>query len=136
MDAVAERPKLDLTAVVDRYIKLRDRKAELKKEYDKSVEDIDTALTKIENVLLKHLNDSKSESVKTTAGTFYVSKKANVSIADWDSYKAFLLKQEDPFAYLDRKANKSAIEAYKEEHKDLPDGLNWSEIRTVNVRRS
>jgi hypothetical protein len=135
MEAVAEKPKVDVAAVVKRYVELRDQEAELKKEFEKKVEAIKAAKTKLENFLLKHLNDQGAESIRTANGTFFVSVKSSVSIADWDSYRAFLLKQEDPFLYLDRKANKSAIEAFKNEHQDLPDGLNWNEVRTVNVRR-
>ena len=126
---------IDIALVVERYVALRDRKAELKKAYEASVEDIDTGLTRIENHLLKHLQDQGADSIKTPMGTCYLTTKTSATIRDWDEFKAFLQEQEDPFYFVDRKANKTAVEEYSKEHQDVPPGINWTAIRAVNVRR-
>ena len=127
---------MSIDIVVERYVKLRDRKAELKKAYEKSVEDIDTGLTKLENYLLKQMQEQGAESVRTNAGTAYISKKASATVSDKDAFKNFLAGQDDPFAFIDLKANKPAIEEYSKEHQDVPPGINWTVINAVGVRRA
>lgn len=126
---------MNVEAVVERYVALRDRKAELVKAHKAELEVIEQAMEKIENALLNLLNEQGVESMRTGAGTAYVTRRTSVSIADWDSFRRFLSAQPDPFVYLDRKANKTAVEEFRKEHEDLPPGLNWSEMRAVNVRR-
>jgi hypothetical protein len=126
---------MNVEAVVERYVALRDRKAELVKAHKEQLQTIEDAMDKIENALLRLLNEQGVESMRTNAGTAYVTKKTNVSIADRDSFRRFLGEQDDPFVYLDLKASKTAVEEFRKAHEDLPPGLNWSEMRAVNVRR-
>jgi hypothetical protein len=37
---------------------------------------------------------------------------------------------------LERRVSKAAVEQYKDEHGNLPPGINWREEITINVRRS
>lgn len=132
---VASAPTAQLSQLVDRYVQLRDRKTELKTEYEKSVEQIDAAMTRIENFLLKHLNDSGSESVRTEAGTFFKSERTSATVADWDAALNFI-RDNEHWAMLDKRVSKAFVVAYKEEHNDLPPGINWRSEVTVNVRRA
>jgi hypothetical protein len=127
---------MEVDKIVERYVALRDRKAEMKKAYEASVEDLDKGLEKIENYLLKTLQDMGTEAFKTAHGTAYITTKTSASIRDWDEFKTFLSAQEDPFYFLDRRANKTAVEEYSKAHQDLPAGINWTAIKAVNVRRS
>lgn len=137
--ASAEAPATaaPLDQLVERYVKLRDRKTELKGEYEKSVAAIDQAMERIENFLLKQLNDSKAESVRTKAGTFFKSLRYSATCADWDNVWAWV--QEDPetrAAMLEKRVSKAFVEAYEAEHNDLPPGVNVRKETVVNVRRS
>lgn len=127
---------MSVDIVVERYVKLRDRKAELKKAYEKSVEDIDAGLNKLENYLLKQMQEQGAESIRTGSGTAYISKKTSATVSDKDAFKNFLAEQDDPFVFIDLKANKPAVEEYSKEHQDVPPGINWTVINAVNVRRA
>lgn len=127
---------MSIDNIVERYVTLRDRKAELKKAYEASVEELDKGMDKIENFLLKQLQEMGTEAFKTAHGTAYVTTKTSATIRDWDEFKGFLSDQPDPFYFLDRKANKTAVEEYSKEHNDLPAGINWTAIKAVNIRRS
>lgn len=126
----------DLAPIVERYVALRDIKSKLKKDYEDKVAGVDAGMEKIENFLLKQLSAQGSESIKTPFGTAYVSTKTNVSINDVEGFKQFAREQGDPFAFFDNKANKTAVEAYIEEHGDVPPGINLTKFKTVNIRRS
>ena len=135
VEAAAHAASLD--QLVERYIALRDKKSELKGEYEKSVAAIEQGLEKIENFLLKQLNDSGSESVRTKAGTFFKSKRYSATAADWAMVSDWV--QEDPaerWAILEKRVSKGFVEAYQEAHNDLPPGVDVRIETTVNVRRS
>lgn len=133
MTEVAEKPQI--AQIVERYVQLRDKKAELKAGYDASVKDIDAALERIENFLLTKMQELGVESVRTPFGTPYVSKRTSASVADWEAVLDFV-KANDEWQMLERRVNKTVVAQWRDEHNDLPPGLNWTEERVVNIRRS
>ena len=127
---------LKVDELVEKYIKLREKQSQLKAEYDLKNKPLEELKDKIEAVMLAKFNEMGVESFKTAAGTAYASVRTSASLADWDAYKAFITKQEDPFEFLDRRVSKTAIEQYKASNDDLPPGVNWTAARVVNFRRS
>lgn len=125
---------MKINDIVERYIALRDKKAEIKKEYELKVAKIDEVMTKAEGVLLKHFDETGSESVKTAAGTAYKAHRTSATVADWDSAFGFIRDQE-AWEMLEHRVNKKAVEEYKEQNGDLPPGINWRAEVVVNVRR-
>lgn len=134
-DAVAEKPPL-IAALVEGYIKLRDKKAEIKARHDAELAPVNEMLDRIEAKLLVQMQQQGVESYKTGAGTAYTQTRTSVSAADWDLYKAFCLEQPDPFLFVDRRVSKAAVDEYVAHHNDLPPGLNYRSEIVVNVRRS
>ena len=132
-EEVKESPQV--AAIVEKYIALRDRKAELKAAYDASVKDIDAAMVRVENYLLNMMQELGVESVRTPFGTPYISKRTSASVADWESFLDFV-KTHDEWSMLKRDVAKTIVAAWREEHNDLPPGLNWREERVVNIKRS
>ncbi len=130
---VASAPKID--ALVERYIKLRDKKAELKAAYDKSVADIDTGMARVEAYLQNQMNELGVTSLRSAFGTAYQSERISATAGDWDSLLPWIISNEH-WSALERRVSKTFVEAYKNEHNDLPPGVNWSVTRTVNIKRS
>lgn len=122
--------------LVEAFIKIREKKSQLKAEYDAKVGKFDEVQGKIEGLLLQRFGELGVDSVKTAAGTAYTSVRSSATLADWDVFRAFLTQQEDPFMYVERRVSKVAVEQYKAANEDLPPGVNWNEMRTVNFRRS
>lgn len=122
--------------LVETYIKIREKKSQLKAEYDEKVSKFDAVQDKIEALLLQRFGEMGVDSVKTTNGTAYTSVRSSATLADWDAFKAFIEQQDDPYFFVERRVSKSAVEQYKAANDDLPPGVNWSETRTVNFRRS
>mgnify|MGYP000993836038 CR=1 FL=1 len=121
--------------ILERYVALRDRKKELKDDYDNKVEAVDQALEKLENFLLKTMADQGVDSVKTAHGTAYISLKTSATVADRDAFMDYI-RTNDEWAMLDVKVNKTAVKEYRDAQDSLPPGVNWSETRAVNVRRA
>lgn len=123
--------------LVSKYIMLRDKKAEMKKEYEGKAAKVMEVMDKIEAVLLKTFQDTGSDSIKTEMGTAFKSTRSSATVADRDAYFGWVLADpEERMMFVESRANKTAVEQYKAANDDLPPGLNWREEVVVNVRRS
>lgn len=124
-----------VNALVEKYIELRDHKAKLSAAFKEKTAKLDAVLAKIEGALLQQFNELGMESVRTKSGTAYKSTRASATVADWDHVLDFI-QQNDLWNMLEHRVNKTAVEQFKEEHGDLPPGVNWREEVVVNIRRS
>lgn len=128
---------MKLSDVIEKYIKVRDAKAQLKKEYDEKAKKFDEALLKMEAVILKVFNDTGQDSAKTEFGTAYMSPQTSATVADRESFFSWVL--EDPVersVFLESRVSKSAVEQFKSANDDLPPGVNWRSEIKINVRRA
>jgi len=124
---------MTIDELVNTYRRLREKKAVLKGEYDEKVKPVDAAMDRIEAALIDIFNKTGVESVKTPHGTAYTSTKTSATIADWDSFLEFV-KQHGAYELLEHRASKVAIEQFKAANDELPPGVNWSAVRSVNFR--
>ena len=121
--------------LVEKYVALRDKKAALVAAHKAEVAKMDTVLDKVEAVLLLQFQKQGVESVRTPSGTAFKNVKTSVTVADWDAALGFV-QANGAWHMLDKKLNKTAVLAYKDEHNDIPPGLNYREEVTVQVRRA
>jgi type I site-specific restriction endonuclease len=126
---------MKLSEIVTKYIELRDKKAELKAEYDNKVASIDEMLDKIEVKLLQVFEETGSKSFSTPNGTAYASVRTSASVADKEAFMEYV-KNTEQWPLLEVRASKTAVEQHRDLHEDLPPGINWREERVVNIRRS
>lgn len=126
---------MNYNELVEHYIRFRDKRAEYKAEFDAKVQKIDLVLEKIEQKLMAHMNETGLESLRTGAGTAYRSIKTTASVADRDIFLDFV-RENDAWELLETRAAKKAIEDYRAANDELPPGVNWSAVATINVRRS
>ena len=126
---------MKLSDVVAKYIELRDKKAQIKAEYDMQIAPIEEKMLKIEGKLIEVLNQTGGKLIRTPHGTIYTSVRSYASVADREAFFEFV-KQNGEWPLLESRANKTAVQEYRDLHQDLPPGINWREERIVNIRRS
>lgn len=126
---------MKLSELVAMYIELRDKKSQLKAQFDEQTAALDKKLTQLEGAMLKTFDTAGVDSVKTPFGTAYTTVQTNASVADADAFRQFV-KDNDAFEFYQNRVSKTAVEQYKAVHGDIPPGLSWREERVVNVRRS
>lgn len=126
---------MQLNELIAKYVELRDKKAELATAAKEKIARIDVVLDKMEAALLVALEQSGAESFKTDQGTAYKTDKVSCTTADKTVFLEFI-RANDLWPLLDARPLKAAIEEYKNEHGDIPPGLNWRSEKVVNVRRS
>jgi hypothetical protein len=126
---------MKLSELIDKYIEIRDKKAQIKAEYDLKKAKMDDALDRIEAVILKTFDESGMDSAKTEKGTAYTSKFVTASVADPDVFMRHVIENE-AWYMIEKRCSKVGVEQYRAEHNEPPPGVNWREERVVNVRRS
>lgn len=126
---------MKLSEAVSIYIKMRDKKAQMKAEFDASVAPLNEKMEKLEAKLLDVFNKTGIDSVKTEFGTAYTTTRVTASVADREIFMTHV-RENDDWALLEVRASKTAVEQYRETNNDLPPGVSIREERVVNVRRS
>jgi hypothetical protein len=121
-----------LTAV---FIKIRDKRAEVKAAHKKIEEELESQMDVIKQVLLKHCKDENVESVRTTAGLFYRTLKTRYWASDWAAMYKFIAEHEIP-EFFEKRLNQSVVKTFVEENPDVvPDGLNVDSEYILTVKK-
>jgi len=126
---------MKVSELVAKYIELRDKKAEIKAEYDLKVARLDEVMDKIESKFLQVFAETGMDSVRTEFGTAYSSARTSCTVADKEIFMDYVVKNQE-WPLLEVKPSKKAVEEFKSATDELPPGLNWSVERTVSIRRS
>lgn len=134
-DAPATVAQITPEAVMTAYIKLRDKRAALKKRYEELDEQLKADMDRMGNWLLKKLNDAGTETFKNGAGTAYISETVRAGCADWTLFWKWAADNER-VDMLEKRVASKAIQDYMEEHNALPPGITITTYRDVVVRRA
>jgi phage host-nuclease inhibitor protein Gam len=127
---------MKLSEAVTLYIQLRDKKAEMKAEFDATIAPLNDKMEKLEAKLLDVFNKTGMDSVKTEHGTAYTAVRTTASVADREAFMEFV-KANEEWSLLEVRASKTAIEQFRDSNNDeLPPGVNIRSERVVNIRRS
>jgi phage host-nuclease inhibitor protein Gam len=127
---------MKLSEAVTLYIQLRDKKAQMKSEFEASVAPITEKMEKLEAKLLDVFNKTGMDSVKTEHGTAYTAVRTTASVADREAFMDFV-KANEEWSLLEVRASKTAIEQFRDSNdNELPPGVNIRSERVVNIRRS
>jgi phage host-nuclease inhibitor protein Gam len=127
---------MKLSEAVTLYIQLRDKKAEMKAEFDASIAPLNDKMEKLEAKLLDVFNKTGMDSVKTENGTAYTAVRTTASIADREAFMDFV-KANEEWSLLEARASKTAVEQFRDSNNgELPPGINIRSERVVNIRRS
>jgi hypothetical protein len=127
---------MKLSEAVTLYIQLRDKKAQMKSDFDASVAPINDKMEKLEAKLLDVFNKTGMDSVKTEFGTAYTAVRTTASVADREAFMEFV-KANEEWSLIEVRAAKTAIEQFRDNNdNELPPGINIRSERVVNIRRS
>jgi hypothetical protein len=126
---------MDLNKVVSTYLKIREKRSEIKKAYDAEDAELKSKLKTLEGFMLGKLNETNADSVKTEAGTFYRQEDVTPTGSDWQALYRWIAEN-DAFDALERRIKKGFITEYMETHEGgLPPGVSVFREYVVRVRR-
>ena len=117
------------------YIKIRNKRAELKAEFDEQDSALEAQINDLKSELLDYCKSQNIDSVRTSEGTFYRTIKTRYWTNDWDSMNKFILEHEVPQFY-EKRLNQTVMKQFLEENPDvLPPGLNVDSEYVITVRK-
>jgi hypothetical protein len=125
-------PQID--AVIKTYVSLRDKKAVLKAAADAEIKVLDDKLDKISAWIKEQADAQGVTSFKTKYGTAFLSTTAFAQVADWDAVLNFTIAN-GAWDMFERRVSKKAVQAWIENTKEVPPGINYGTRVDVGVRR-
>ena len=126
----------DMNRLTKAYIKLRDTRHEMKKEWEEKDTALKLKMERLEGEMLRFLNDTKQDSAKTAAGIVYRQEEITPTGSDWDLFYDWVAKN-NAFDALERRVKKTFVKTYMEEHDGgIPPGISVYREYVVRVRRS
>ena len=127
--------QVSLEKLVKTYIKIRDRRAEIKRAYEEEDGGLVSQLDTVKSALLDHCKAHNVTSVKTSEGLFYRTVSQKYWTSDWEEMHKFVMKHEVP-EFLEKRLNQTAVREFLEENPDdAPKGINVDSEYTISVRK-
>ncbi len=122
--------------LVAAYIKMRDKRAELLREYEDADTGVKTQMEMVEAKLLELCKTVGADSLKTKHGTVIRGVKTRYWTSDWASMHKFILEHQMP-DLLEKRISQSTLKQLLDENPDMmPPGVNVDSKYSVTVRRS
>lgn len=128
--------ELDLAQLAATYVKIRDRRSEIKKAYEEEDDKLKANLETLEAAALAHLNAHGVNSVKTDFGTIFRQEEVVPSIADDAAFFAWV-RENNAFDALHRRVSSAFVKEFMNTHEGglPPPGLNVHRGYKIIVRR-
>jgi len=118
------------------YIKIRDKRAELKEQYEADDESLKAQQDLLAEQMLELCKEINADSIKTPAGTIIRKVDTRYWTTDWDSMYQFI-QEHDAYPLLEKRIHQTNLKQFLEENPNLlPAGLQADSKYTVVVRRS
>lgn len=121
--------------LVAAYIKMRDAKDALTREYEVKANEIKEQMEKVEEALLEICKATGQDGGKTVHGTFTRTVKTRYTATNWDAMRRFI-KEHDAIDLLEQRISQLKMKQFLSENPGLlPEGLNADSRYAVVVRR-
>jgi hypothetical protein len=131
-----ETSSVDMDKLAAVYIKIRDKRAVAKKEFEERDKGLEEQMQIVADEMLEACKRIGADSIKTPHGTIIRSVKSRYWTNDWDSMYSFIEGQ-GAFGLLEKRLHQTNMKDFLTENPDLyPVGLNVENSYTVVVRRS
>jgi hypothetical protein len=135
MSEVLTRPPMAVDALIENYVRLRDKKKTIEDRHKEELAPFKQTMEQIEGWLLEALNQAQVDSMKGRHGTAYKTLRTSAVVRDWTATLAFI-RDNGLWDLLEARVSKLAAQAIIEEtNKPIP-GVETSSEVVVNVRRA
>lgn len=133
-----EKTMAEVTAerLVSAYIKIRDKRAELKKQFDLQDAELLEKQNTFQTALLEILKSAGGDSIKTQFGTATRTVKTRYWTTDWQAMYDFIKTEDAPYL-LEQRIHQGNFKKFIEENPDKePVGINIDSSYAITVRRA
>jgi phage host-nuclease inhibitor protein Gam len=127
---------MDATKLVSVYIKMRDAKDALTREYEAKINEVKEQMETIEQALLDICKETGQDGGRTAYGSFTRTVKTRYWTNDWSSMYRFI-KEQDAIQLLEQRVHQGNMKQFLAENPGLlPEGLNTDSKYSITVRRA
>jgi phage host-nuclease inhibitor protein Gam len=127
---------MDANKLVAVYIKMRDTKDSLTREYDTKITEVKEQMELVEQALLEICKSTGQDGGKTSQGSFTRTVKTRYWTNNWDAMYTFI-KSHDAVQLLEQRIHQGNMKQFLQENPGaLPEGLNADSRYAITVRRS
>lgn len=128
--------EISVDKLVTAYIKMRDKRASLLREYEAEDEEIKSQMEVVESKLLELCKSIGADSLKTKHGTVIRTVKTRYWTSDWNSMHKFVMENNMP-ELLEKRISQTTMKQLLDENPDMmPPGMNVDSRYSVTIRRS
>ena len=133
MEEQLESSAPDLGKLASAYIKIRDKRQELKRAFEAEDQTLEADMKMLEAEMLDICKQTNAETIRTKSGTIIRSIKSRYTTSDWDSMYRFI-RENDAFGLLEKRLHQTHMKQFLEENPDLhPPGLQANVEQTVVI---
>lgn len=126
---------VNVDTVIGGFVKLRDKRAELKKAWAVEDDALKYKQDKLEAYLLNLMQESGAAKLGSASGTAYQQIKSRASSQDWSATWDWLASHQR-LDMLEKRVSTKVVQEYFEETGELPDGVRIEQELKVTIRRS
>lgn len=127
---------ISVDKLVSVYIKMRDKRSALLREYEEQDGEIKEQMETLESKLLDLCKSIGADSLKTQHGTVIRTVKTRYWTNDWASMHKFIMQNNMP-DLLEKRISQTVMKQLIEENPDMmPPNLNVDSRYAVTIRRS
>lgn len=127
--------QVTVDTVVAAYLKLREKKSDLKKAFDLENEDIEAKMKRLETHLMKVMQDTGSTQLGSAHGTAYQQTVMKGNCSDWPSFWGYCAEN-GRFDMLEKRISVKTIQEHYTETGEMPPGINVNPELRVVIRKS
>mgnify|MGYP000047004246 CR=1 FL=1 len=133
---MAQVQQLDDRTLLDFFTRLREKRAKLKTEFTAADAADRQKQEGIEVEVLRRLDERGIDNISARdVGTAYRSTRTSATAADKDTFTDYI-KEHNAWELADIRVSKVGVQQFREEHDDLPPGVNFTQTTVVNFRRT
>ena len=121
--------------IVATYIKMRDTKDALYKEYTAKASEIEEQMAVLKHKLIEISKETGATSFSTPYGVAYRTVKSRYWTNDWDSFYSFM-REHGRMELLEKRIHQTNMKEFLENKPDVhPPGLNIDSEYEITIRR-
>ena len=117
------------------FLKIRAERAVLQAEFEEKEAKLARQQDRIKQAMLDHCEKHNAESIRTSEGLFFRSRRTKYWTSDWDAMHNFIKEHNVPELLENRLSQKNMREYLAENPTQVPDGLNTEKEVVVSVRK-
>jgi hypothetical protein len=130
-----QQQAVNVSALLDKYIELRDGVERINKKAKDEAAPLVKAMETIETYFMKLANETGQTQFGNDSVVAFTTTKTGCNIADKERYKAWLLEDPARWRTLTLTANKTAIAEHIGAAGTPPPGINWTVMKDIQIRR-